>query len=114
MKIKAKQIDFANHAFVNPITVTTTYSHTQESPHDLLVYTGASSVTITFPNPTTISEGVIVSVKRTTNVTLTLEPYTEAGTIEAANHYTLNNDSAACFVLIDKANDKWIGMSIFH
>lgn len=114
MKIKAKQIDFANHAFVNPITVTTTYAHTQTSPHDLLVYTGANPATITFPDPDTISEGIIVSVKRTTAANLTLEPYTNNGTIEGGATYTLNNDSAACFILIDKTNDTWIGMSIFH
>jgi hypothetical protein len=115
MKIKAKQIDFTSFSFINIVEVAaTTYTHAQESPHDLLYYEGGNQATITLPDPSNTPAGSIVSIKRLTTASITIEPYTQNGTVEEAATYTLNNDSGVCFILLDASTDRWVGLSIFH
>jgi len=115
MKIKAKQIDFTSFSFINVVEVTsTTYTHTQQSPHDLIYYEGANQATITLPDPTVTPSGSILSIKRLTASSITIEPYTANGTVEESADYTLNNHSSICLILLDASTDRWVGLSIFH
>jgi hypothetical protein len=115
MKIKAKQIDFTAFSFINVVEVTTTtYTHVQESPHDLLYYEGENQATITLPDPANTPSGSILSIKRLTASSVTIEPYTQNGTVEEGASYILNNDSGVCLILLDNTTDRWVGLSIFH
>lgn len=115
MKIKAKQIDFTSHPFVNPIEIDVAqHEHTYQSPHDLLYITyDSGTCSIQLPDHSTLSPGTIVSIKRLTSNSANIEAYT-GGTIEGSSSvYTLNNDTGVCFVLLNTSGD-WAGLSIFH
>ena len=114
MKIPAKQVNFTNHAFVNPIEFTTNYSHVQESPHDLLWINSSNDYTLTLPDPSTIPKGTIVSVTTLGTGNLQIVPYQNSGTIDGNSSKVLNSDRGVCLVLIDPSNKIWAGLSIYH
>lgn len=106
----------AIRGMINPIiTASTSYSHTQQTSHDLLVFTAASAITATLPDPTTIPAGTIVSVKRFTSSSVTIATNTVGGTIdEVTSDLLLNSDTGVCLVLVDPSTDRWAGLSIYH
>lgn len=106
----------AIRGMINPTIITSTsYSHTQQTPHDLLVFTATSAVTTTLPDPSTIPAGTIVSIKRFTSSSVTIATNTVGGTIdEATSDLLLNSDTAACLVLVDPSTDRWAGLSVYH
>ena len=111
MKIPAKQVNFTNHAFVNPIEFTSNYSHTQQSPHDLLWIDSSSDYTVTLPDPSTIPSGTIVSFITLGTGNLLIQPYNQSGTIDGQSTLTLNSTKGVCLVLLDATNKVWAGLS---
>lgn len=106
----------AIRGMVNPIlTASTSYAHTQQTSHDLLVFTATSAITATLPDPSTVPAGTIVSVKRFTSSSVTVATNTVGGTIdEVTSDLNLNSDTGVCLVLVDPSTDRWAGLSIYH
>lgn len=113
MKIPAKQVNFTNHAFVNPIEFTGNYSHTQQSPHDLLWINSSNDYTVQLPDPSTIPSGTVVSFRTLGTGNLLIQPYNQQGTIDGQSSLTLNSAKGVCLVLIDSSNKIWAGLSIY-
>lgn len=99
---------------INPVDVTNTpYTHTQQSPHDLLLCEVGSATTVNLPNHSTLPKGVIISIKRMDSNSVTINPYT-GGTIDGTSSLNLNSDTAVCLVLADNTAGKWVGLSVYH